>query len=66
MHLSTSKMRNNRKPYYEQLFNETSSKEKEMKLNWKKKSAVFAVTGALLLIVAAVAFSHGHRMQDDP
>src|SRR5712671_4187677 len=31
-----------------------------MKLNWKKKSVVFAVAGSLLLIVAAVAFSHGH------
>ena len=31
-----------------------------MKLNWKKTSVVMAVAGALLLIVAAVAFSHGH------
>ncbi len=30
-----------------------------MKLNWKKTSVVIAVAGALLLIVAAVAFSHG-------
>ena len=34
-----------------------------MKLNWKKKSVVIAVAGALLLIVAAVAFSHGHGLQ---
>jgi Spy/CpxP family protein refolding chaperone len=37
-----------------------SSKEKEMKLNWKKTSVGMAIAGALLLIVAAVAFSHGH------
>src|SRR5258706_11012045 len=43
-----------------------SSKEKEMKLNWKKTSVVIAVAGALLLTVAAVAFSHGHRMQGPP
>src|SRR5882672_7898795 len=43
-----------------------SSKEKEMKLNWKKSSVVIAVAGALLLTVAAVAFSHGHRMQGPP
>ena len=34
-----------------------------MKLNWKKSSVVIAVAGALLLTVAAVAFSHGHGMQ---
>jgi Spy/CpxP family protein refolding chaperone len=43
-----------------------SSKEKEMKLNWKKSSVVIAIAGALLLTVAAVAFSHGHRMQGPP
>ena len=37
-----------------------------MKLNWKKSSVVIAVAGALLLTVAAVAFSHGHRMQGPP
>ena len=37
-----------------------------MKLNWKKTSVVIAVAGALLLTVAAVAFSHGHRMQGPP
>ncbi len=37
-----------------------------MKLNWKKTSMVIAVAGALLLTVAAVAFSHGHRMQGPP
>ena len=37
-----------------------------MKLNWKKSSLVIAVAGALLLTVAAVAFSHGHRMQGPP
>lgn len=31
-----------------------------MKLNWKKTSVGMAIAGALLLIVAAVAFSHGH------
>ena len=34
-----------------------------MKFNWKKSSVVIAVAGALLLTVAAVAFSHGHRHQ---
>src|SRR6267154_2227921 len=43
-----------------------NSKEKEMKLNWKKSSVVIAVAGALLLTVVAVAFSHGHRMQGPP
>jgi protein CpxP len=37
-----------------------------MKLKWKKTSVVIAVAGALLLTVAAVAFSHGHRMQGPP
>jgi Spy/CpxP family protein refolding chaperone len=37
-----------------------------MKLNWKKSGVVIAVAGALLLTVAAVAFSHGYRMQDPP
>jgi Spy/CpxP family protein refolding chaperone len=37
-----------------------------MKLNWKKSSVVIAVAGALLLTVAAVAFSHGHRHQGPP
>jgi Spy/CpxP family protein refolding chaperone len=37
-----------------------------MKLNWKKTSVVIAVAGALLLTVAAAAFSHGHRMQGPP
>jgi Spy/CpxP family protein refolding chaperone len=37
-----------------------------MTLNWKKKSAVIAVAGALLLTVAALAFSHGHRLQGPP
>jgi Spy/CpxP family protein refolding chaperone len=36
-----------------------------MKLN-KKTSIIIAVAGALLLTVAAVAFSHGHRMQGPP
>ena len=34
-----------------------------MKFNWKKSGVVIAVAGALLLTVAAVAFSHGHRHQ---
>jgi Spy/CpxP family protein refolding chaperone len=34
-----------------------------MKLNWKKSSVIVAVAGALLLTVAVVAFSHGHRHQ---
>jgi Spy/CpxP family protein refolding chaperone len=37
-----------------------------MKLNWKKSSVIIAVAGALLLTVAAVAFSHGHRHQGPP
>jgi Spy/CpxP family protein refolding chaperone len=37
-----------------------------MELNWKKSSVIIAVAGALLLIVAAVAFSHGHRHQGPP
>jgi len=37
-----------------------------MKVNWKKSSVVIAVAGALLLTVAAVAFSHGHRHQGPP
>jgi len=45
---------------------EIGSKEKEMKLNWKKSSVVIAVAGALLLTVAAVASSHGHRTQGPP
>jgi Spy/CpxP family protein refolding chaperone len=46
--------------------NENGSKEKEMKLNWKKSSVVIAVAGALLLTIAAVAFSHGQRHQGPP
>jgi Spy/CpxP family protein refolding chaperone len=37
-----------------------------MKLNWKKSSLIIGVAGALLLTVAAVAFSHGHRHQGPP
>jgi Spy/CpxP family protein refolding chaperone len=39
-----------------------------MKLNLRKTSVIAAVAGALLLIVAAVAFSHGHmgRHQGPP
>jgi len=37
-----------------------------MKFNWKKSSVVIAVAGALLLTVAVVAFSHGHRHQGPP
>jgi protein CpxP len=36
-----------------------------MKLN-RKTNIIIAVAGALLLTVAAVAFSHGHRMQGPP
>jgi Spy/CpxP family protein refolding chaperone len=31
-----------------------------MKINWKRSSVAIAIAGALLLTVAAVAFSHGH------
>ena len=37
-----------------------------MKFNWKKSTVVIAVAGALLLIVAAVAFSHGHGRHQGP
>jgi protein CpxP len=38
-----------------------------MKFNWKKSSVVIAIAGAVLLIAAAVAFSHGHgRHQQGP
>src|SRR5712671_5495350 len=69
MHLLTSKIRNNRQPYYERWFTKEwfeRKREKEMKLNWKKSSVIIAVAGALLLTVAAVAFSHGHRHQGPP
>jgi Spy/CpxP family protein refolding chaperone len=59
-------MRKTNRPYYGQLLTNEGSKEKEMKLNWKKSGVVIAVAGALLLTVAAVAFSHAHRMQDPP
>src|SRR5258706_798071 len=59
-------MRKTSKPYYGRLLTNEGSKEKEMKLNWKKSGVVIAVAGALLLTVAAVAFSHGHRMQGPP
>jgi Spy/CpxP family protein refolding chaperone len=56
-------MRNKTEPYYERWFGikeESFKRRNKMKFNLKKTSASVAVAGALLLIVAAVAFSHGH------
>jgi Spy/CpxP family protein refolding chaperone len=65
MHQLTSKMRTTESRITSGCLKEISSKGEGMKLN-KKTSIIIAVAGALLLTVAAVAFSHGHRWQGPP